>query len=256
MAFPVEDREAVRPFLMRDPVRNAVVINRVFHNAEFSLTFADQMPDPKGVLALRPAGGADSPHQFAVHATDPLAALRVLRAVPRGFCLYHVADELSFPVIRERAEVGWWGEAILYRLDPSDFRDVQAHSVEPLDPKYAAKIAKIWEPEWPAEGYVRSRIEGGLNGAIYEDGEPVAWYLTHLETDDVVMLGFLHVLDAYRGRGYAKSLSSALIKQTFAKGKTPCCHVYTDNVPSIRLMEGLGFRRVCLQAWGDGVAHA
>ena len=245
MSVVVEDREVVRPLLMRDRIRNAVVVNRVYHNPEFTLTFADQLPEPKGVLALRPASGGNSPHQFALHALDPIGALRVLRAVPPGFCLYHVADELAFPALRERVQVGWWGEAILYKLDAADFRDVQA-----------AKVAKIWEPDWPAEGYVRSRIEEGLNGAIYEDGEPVAWYLTHLETEDVVMLGFLHVLDAYRRKGYAKSLSCALIKQTFAKGKIPCCHVYTNNEPSIRLMEGLGFQRVCLQAWGDGVARA
>jgi len=103
---------------------------------------------------------------------------------------------------------------------------------------------------------VESRIRRGLNAAIYENAEPVGWYMTHLETDEAVMLGFLHVLDPYRGRGYAKSLSCALVKQAFAKGKVATCHVYTDNEPSIRLMEGLGFRRVSIQAWGDGVARA
>ncbi len=241
---------------MRDRIRNAVVIERMFHHPEFTLAFADQLPDPKAVLALRPAGSPDSPHQFAVHALEPLAALRVLKTVPAGASIYHVADELAFPALRRALAVGWWGEAILYRLDAKDFVDVQAHEVRPLETTFAAKVAKVWAPDWPAEGYVRSRIESGLNGAIYVEREPVAWYLTHLETDDVVMLGFLHVLEGYRGRGYAKSLSCALIKQSFAKGKAPCCHVYTDNEPSIRLMEGLGFRRVCLQAWGDGIVRA
>jgi len=252
----VEDREALRPLLFRDPIRNATVINRVFHNPEFTLAFADQLPEPSAVLALKPSKAGDAPHQFALHARNALAAVRVLKAVPPGMSIFHVADELAFPTLKGRLRVGWWGEAIYYRLDPKDFRDVQAHEVQPLDPKFAAKVAKVWAPEWPAEGYVRSRIEHGLNGTICEDGEPVAWYLTHLETDDVVMLGFLHVLDAYRHRGYAKALSCALVKEIFAKGKAPCCHVYTDNEASIRLMEGLGFRRVCLQAWGDGVAPA
>ncbi|HEV8594752.1 MAG TPA: GNAT family N-acetyltransferase [Thermoplasmata archaeon] len=256
MAVLLEDREAARPLLMRDRIRNAVVIERMFDHPDFTLAFADQLPEPKAVLALHPAETSDSPHQFALHALEPLAALHVLKTVPKGSCIYHVADEHAFPSIRQALGVGWWGEAILYRIEEKDFVDVQAHEVEPLDPTHAAKIAKIWAPDWPAENYVRSRIGKGLNGAIYEDGEPVAWYLTHLETDDVVMLGFLHVLEPYRGRGYATSLSCALIKQSFAKGKSPCCHVYTDNEPSIRLMEGLGFRRVCLQAWGDGIVRA
>ena len=256
MAVQVDDREAVRLLLMRDRIRNATVIHRMFHNPEFRLAFADQLPEPAAVLALKPSETGDAPHQFALHATTPLAAIRVLGAVPPGVCLFHVADEIAFPAIQKRIQVRWWGEAIYYRLDAKDFRDVQTHEVEPVGAKWAARIAKIWNPDWPAEGYVRSRIETGIGGAICEGGEPVAWYLTHLETDDVVMLGFLHVLDAYRGRGYAKSLSCALIKQVFAKGKQPCCHVYTDNAPSIRLMEGLGFRRMCLQAWGDGRARA
>lgn len=255
MSVLVEDREVLRPFLQRDRIRNAVVIERMFHHPEFTLAFADALPEPKAVLALRPSGRPDAPHQFALHAVEPLAALHVLKSVPAGVSIFHVADEIAYPSVREVIGVRWWGEAILYRLDDADFVDVQAHAIEPLDARFAAKVAKIWAPDWPAEGYVRSRIEHGLNGAIYDDGELVAWYLTHLETDDVVMLGFLHVLEEYRSRGYAKSLSCALIKQAFAKGKTPCCHVYTDNGPSIRLMEGLGFRRECLQAWGDGLVR-
>lgn len=254
MAFLVEDRELLRPLLFRDRLRNATVIHRVFHNPEFALAFANRVPDPSAVLTLKASDHPSAPHQFALHATEPSAALEVLRAVPPGFAIYHIADELAFPAVQQRLKVGWWGEAIYFALDRNDFLDVQAHEVKPLDPGYAERIAKIWAPDWPATEYVRSRIRSGLSGAIHEEGELVAWYMTHLETDDVVMLGFLHVLDGFRGRGYAKSLSSALIKQTFAKGKVPACHVYTDNPASIRLMESLGFRRVCTQAWGDGVS--
>ena len=254
MTVLLEDREVVRPLLFREPIRNATVIHRTFNHPDFSFAFADKVPDPSSVLALKASDHPEAPHQFALHATDPLAAHRVLSAVPQGFALYHVADELAFPAIHKRLSVGWWGEAIYYAMDSKDFRDVQAHETAPLDPKYAERVAKVWAPDWPAMGYVRSRIEAGLSAAIYMDGEPVAWYLTHLETDDVVMLGFLHVLDAHRRKGYARSLSCAIIREVLARGKTPACHVYVDNEASIRLMESLGFHRVCTQAWGDGVS--
>lgn len=256
VAVIVEDREAVRTLLMRDPIRNATVLHRVFWNPEFSLVFADTIPEPKAVLALKPAEGGDEPHQFALHATDPLAALHVLKAVPPGACVYHVADELAFPALRQAVKVDWWGEAIYYAMTRESFRDLQRHEVAPVEPKYAGLIAKIWAPDWPAEGYVRSRIEKGPTTGAYVDGELVAWNLTHLETDEVVMMGFLHVLDGHRGRGYAKSVGTALARQVLAAGKTPCCHVYIDNAQSIKLTEELGFRRVCLQAWGDGSVRA
>ncbi|MEK6851251.1 MAG: GNAT family N-acetyltransferase [Candidatus Thermoplasmatota archaeon] len=256
MAVLLEDREAVRPLLRRDPIRNATVIHRMFHNPDFTLAFADTLPEPKAVLALKPAEGTDEPHQFALHATNPLAALHVLKAVPPGSCIYHVADELAFPALRQVVTVGWWGEAICYAMDRESFRDLQTHEVRPVEPRHAGMIAKIWAPEWPAENYVRSRIESGPTAGVYVDGDLVAWDLTHLETDDVIMMGFLHVLDAHRGKGYAKSAGAAVAKLVLAKGKTPCCHVYVDNAPSIKLTEELGFRRVCLQAWGDGVVRA
>jgi len=107
----------------------------------------------------------------------------------------------------------------------------------------------------PHDPYHRIEVLGSSRLVrVRVNGEPVAWYLTHLETEHIVMLGFLYVLEEHRHKGYAKSLSCALIKQAFARGKIPACHVYTDNAPSIRLMESLGFHRVCTQAWGDGVS--
>jgi GNAT superfamily N-acetyltransferase len=254
VAVLLEDRESVHGLLFRDPLRNATVIHRTFHHPDFTLAFADRTSDPRAVLALKASDHPHAPHQFALHATDAVAAREVLSAVPPGFAIYHVADELAFPSVHQRLKVGWWGEAYYYALDAQNFRDVQEHEVAPLDPRHAETIAKIWSPEWPATGYVRSRIEEGLSAAIYVDGELVAWYLTHLETEHVVMLGFLNVLEAHRRKGFARSLSCALIKQALARGKTPACHVYTDNIPSIRLMESLGFRRLCTQAWGDGIS--
>lgn len=254
MAVHATDRATLVPFLRQDPLKNATVIHRMFHHPDFTFAFADALPEPKAVLALAPSDSADRPHQFALHAVDAEASRRVIGAVPPGFCVYHIADEIAFAPVRERLRVGWWGDAVYFAMKPEDFHDAQDHEVQRLRPEHAERIARIWAPEWPASRYVRSRIEDGPSAAIYEGEELVAWYLTHLETDDVVMLGFLHVLEAHRRKGYARSLSYAMIRQVLAKGKTPACHVYTDNEPSIRLMESLGFRRVCIQAWGDGIS--
>src|SRR2546428_14075436 len=63
---------------------------------------------------------------------------------------------------------------------------------------------------------------------------------------------FLHMLDEYRHRGYARSLSCALVKEIFRGGRIPACHVYADNKPSLNLMDSLGLRRGKQQGVGGG----
>ncbi len=46
----------------------------------------------------------------------------------------------------------------------------------------------------------------------------------------------------YRGRGYARSLMSILIREIRKRGETAFLHVKGDNVGAIRLYESLGFR--------------
>jgi RimJ/RimL family protein N-acetyltransferase len=248
----VDDREAVRPFLDAEPVENAVVWQRVFLDPDCREVYADRLP-PRAVLAVNPPEHAGDATGIALHATDPGAARPLLAKVPPGPAFLHLTDPSLLDLLRPRIAEVKSRPAWLYRLDPKDFVDQQEHEVRAVDPRFAPMIARIWEPDWPSEGYVRSRIETGPSFGVYVDGDLVGWDMTHFETDRVVMMGFLHVLDAHRGKGYAKSMGSALVKSILAHGKIPACHVFTDNAASIRLTEGLGFRKVKMQIWGDAV---
>ncbi len=248
----VDDREAVRPFLDADPVVNAVVWGRVFRDPDYRYVHVDRLP-PKALLAVDPADKPGQPTGIALHATDPEAARPLAALLPPGPTFMHLTDPALLAAFRPRLAELKDRPAWLYALDPEDFVDMERHEVRPVDPKYAGMIGRIWEPEWPAENYVRSRIANGPSFGVYVGGELVGWDMTHLETDRVVLMGFLHVLEAHRGKGYAQSMGSALVKWILAHGKIPACHVYTDNVASIRLTEGLGFHRVKVQTWADAV---
>ena len=242
----------MRPFLDADPVGNAVVWHRVFQDADYRDVYVDGLP-PRALLAVSPPESKEDWTGLALHATDLEAARPVVRLAPPGPAFFHLTDPALLEVLRPRSAELHDRPAWLYRLDPADFVDVQEHEVRPVDPRYAGMIAKIWEPDWAAEPYVRSRIEAGPSFGVYVDGELVGWDMTHFETDRVVMMGFLHVQEAHRGKGYARSMGSALVKEILARGKIPACHVYTDNAASIRLTEALGFRKVKVQVWGDAV---
>jgi len=143
--------------------------------------------------------------------------------------------------------------AWLFSLEPADFRDLQAHAVLPIEPAWAPTIARLWEPDWPSEAYVRGRIENGPTAGVYVGGELVAWAMTHFVTDRVAMLGFFHVLEAHRRKGYGKSAACALTTQVLRDGRVPALFVNADNAPSLHLVETIGFRRRARHVWGEAV---
>lgn len=251
-ALSEDERDPVRGFLDLDPIGNAVVWNRAFQLGEDRAIYVDDVP-PKAVAALARPRWAQGATGLAVHATEPSAVTTLPGVIPPGYAFVHLTEEWLLPILEPRASEIQAKAAWLFALDREDFVDLQRHEVERIGPEWALMIAKFWEPEWTAEPYVRSRIEAGPAVGVYQDGDLVAWALTHFETEHVSMMGFLHVKEEHRGKGYAKSVSAALIKEILKRGKTPALHVYVDNVPSLELTPQLGFHRVKRQMWADAV---
>ena len=252
-AIRTEDRPLVEAFLDQDPVTTAVAWNRAFDMEGPKELFVDADPPKAALAVVRPpwAGGGAG---IALHAVDPRAAQELARALPRGEVFLHLTEEWMLPLLEARAETFDAGAFWLFQLDPKDFVDGQGPGVRRLDPEWGEMIGKTWDPDWDVAGrYVRGRIEAGHAYAVYEDGQPVAWAFLHFETPKVSMMGFLHVLEAHRRKGYARSVSSALVKDILARGKIPALHVKTDNMPSLELTASLGFHRVKKQVWGDAV---
>jgi len=248
----MEDRDVVRAFLETDPIATSTVWDRVYQQPAYTDVRLDGLP-PKAVLAMSPGRPGRGPAGIALHATDVAAARDLVGAIPAGPVFMHLTQEWALALLELRAAELQARPAWLHALDPKDFVELQRHEVRPVDPAWAGRIAQLWEPDWPSEAYVRRRIEAGPSAAVVVDGEPVAWAMTHHETPWVGMMGFLHVVEEHRGKGYAKSVGSALAKEILRRGKVPALHVYADNVPSLRLSEKLGFHRVTRQVWGDAV---
>lgn len=243
----VDDPEAVRGFLESDPVGNAFVVNWALHQTARDL-YADRIP-PRAVFTSSEGAPPITFRFCGLSAMDAKAADVVLEAAAPGEAFVFLPDLGLLDAVRRHANVVDFRPAWLYRLDPESFVDVQEHEVRPVPLSNAAMIAKFWEPEWDAKPYIRSRLESGPSVGIFDGDRLVAWYGAHIVTDRVAVMGFLHVLDEYRHRGYARSLSCALSKEIFRGGRIPACHVYLDNEPSLHLMDSLGLQRVKQQAF-------
>ena len=248
-----KDRAAVEAFLDQDPVSSAVARYRSFEMEGEKEVYVDGEP-PQAVLGVVRPEWATGAAGIALYGSDPRAAQEVLPAWPSGPCFFHLGGEWMLSLVEPRASELDGGVFWLFELDPKDFRDAVRHDVRPLGPEWAELVGKVWDPDWDrAAEYVRERIQAGHAYAVYEEGKPVAWAFTHLETPRVSMMGFLHVLEGHRGKGYARSVSSALTKDILARGKIPALHVKTDNMPSLELTASLGFHRVRKQVWGEAV---
>jgi 8-oxo-dGTP diphosphatase len=105
-------------------------------------------------------------------------------------------------------------------------------------------VASFW-PYGRSPEYVRERIRALPSAAIRRNGRLVAWSLTH---DDGSM-GFLHVLDEWRGRGFARALTTALALRLLRLGLRPFLYIVQTNTPSIRLTESMGFTRAGSYGW-------
>jgi ribosomal protein S18 acetylase RimI-like enzyme len=240
--------QVLRGWLDEDPVVNAHVINRAFFQPAESEILTDDPSDPRAVVVLQREQG-----RIALAAREPSKLVGALERLPPGE--YHISsvDLELVPVMESVMEVKVENPVWLFRMERKDFRPHTVCETRPIPVEHARMIAEHWWPEGDASPYVRSRIEEGLSAGIFVDGDLVAWDLTHFETDRVVMLGFLHVKEAFRGRGYAKTVTTAMCEKVFDEGKIPACQVYTDNEAALKLTEAIGFRRVKRQAWGTGI---
>ena len=253
-AIRIQDHETIRPFLEADPIGNAVLWERVFHRPGHEV-YSDGEP-PNAVLSLGRSRGSDEPHFVGLHATAPDAAVPLVERIPEGPVFYHLTEEWLLPVLAPRAREFRPRPAWLFALDPTGFSDRVDGRVRRLEAQWAATVANLWEPDWPAEPYVRSRIESGPTASIYEDGKPIAWALTHIVTDRVGLIGMVHVLEGHRRKGLASAVVRAVSRDLLEDGKIPALHAYADNAAALSLFPTLGFRKVKMQVWGEAVLKA
>lgn len=239
------DRELVRPLLEAAGIPALSVFNLVFGRAgpPAARVWVDNLDRPRAVACRS--------RRFYLWSADPRAAGRLVRSLPRSFRLSFGGTPLRLCRLirrnwpgRDRNRPVWTNPCYLYVLhDPGRLR-AAAHRVEPLRPADAPGIVRWW-PYGRSVGYVASRIRCMPAVGIRRGGRLVAWALTH---DDGSM-GFLHVLEAWRGRGMARALTVALCTRLRRLGLVPFNYIVQTNRASIRLTAGMGFRRVGEYGW-------
>ncbi len=250
----IRERDCLRPLLERGGARAASVRNLVFGNAGARARWVrvDRLDRPGAVLCRG--------RRLYIWAPGPAAARAALADLPaRTRCAFSAvpgnlvtACRDHFRARRPGISEFWTNRCWLYELKASPPPPVRGVRVEPLVARDAATIAALW-PHGRRVDYVRARIRAWPSCAVRHGGRLVAWGLTH---DDGSM-GFLHVLDEWRGRGFARAITAALSRRLLELGVRPHLYIMQDNLASITLTESCGFCRVGEYVWfGEGRRRA
>ena len=133
----------------------------------------------------------------------------------------------------------------MFVLEKEDFRPMfSTHRIESLKSE-DAKILAENSPYEEGEAYSLSRIQNGSTAAIRVGGELASYIVAHANGS----LGMLHTMERFRGKGLARVVVSALVKERFARGRVAYCYIVAGNEASERVFESVGFRRVMDVYW-------
>ena len=115
------------------------------------------------------------------------------------------------------------------------------HRVEDLNISHVDEMLALAELT-KLDAFRRRTLELGSFIGIREGGYLVAMAGEELRPLGYIEIGSVCTRPDRRGRGYASSLFSTLIRGITKRGETPFLHVRTENVQAIRLYEKLGFK--------------
>mgnify|MGYP005836878225 CR=1 FL=1 len=112
-----------------------------------------------------------------------------------------------------------------------------AVSLSDTDAAYIYERSKY--KEYTSIAYIADRIKNGTGLGIFEKGMPVAWAITH----DDGAIGFLNVLEEYRGKGYGHDVTVAMVSRLLREGEVPFVHIEEENKKSMNLAMKVGFKQ-------------
>ncbi len=100
----------------------------------------------------------------------------------------------------------------------------------------------IWWGEMTAEGLVAGSFKEALWIGIRQNDKLVSIGSARLTELGASNIGIIATNGQYRNRGYATSITSALVKEILKTSHTAIIHVLSDNAPAVRCYTKVGFR--------------
>ena len=99
--------------------------------------------------------------------------------------------------------------------------------------------------KFTSKAYIKERIKKDCSAGIFVHGELAGWGLTH----DDGAIGFIHIREDFRKRGYAGLIMQKLIADKRKDNKDVFLNVELDNLKAKKLFYSLGFQFDRIISW-------
>lgn len=233
-------KETAYIFLSKDKLRNSYLISRLDEGE----IYLDDKKDPKAVMVNN--------NKYISMRGEVDTLVDLMKDLEPGKYHFHSIDPISFEAaeryVKDIDDHPTW---MMYR--PEEALGKPKTKVEELNLDDVTIIDENWGPgEEDSSDYISHRIKEGPGYGIRKDNELVAWLLTHYITDSAICLGFLHVKEGWRRRGFAKDLTEVICNYAKEKDLTPVVDIFQDNVASLSLSKSLGFEKIGENHWFEG----
>ncbi len=235
-------KKAAASLLREKPIINSYRIAMIEHEGvEIML---DDIDEPTSVLLYTEETVSMSGE------SGPLIDL--LKEVPEGEYRFHSVGldgfRASEEVVKDIDDRPTW----MLKRPHEAFKEPEHQTVE-LQEDDAEVINSFWNLSGgDSTEYIKDRIKNGPAYGIRRDGELVAWCLTHHLTESAMTMGFLHVKEEWRGRGFARSVTESMCQYALENGSIPVIDIFKDNEPSLNLAKSLGFQHIGENHWFSG----
>lgn len=181
----------------------------------------------------------ESDHLWAFIASNSLDEVRALMdsyAFERYY--FSSTEDWIAPVIKSYGQVDWSFDTYRYIYPKGRRREQPKLPLMALDPSFASYIYSHSDyQEHTTIEYIEERLCNDVSSGLIIDNRLVAWGLTH----DDGAIGFLHVLPAFREKGYGTEVVRDLILKKDRKSKDIFVNVTIFNDRGRCFFSKIGF---------------
>ena len=238
-AAPSRDRGVLRAFLEQDRLRAAYAVcdldETEFHKTKWGVAY--EHGDP--IAVVLEYGGLTPQPLFVMGDAEGVAA--VLRDVIRPRIVYLAADESQLDAVSSSYKIDPGPQMVRMIVNRQMFRPIygpvtrlSAVDIVDLNRLYGLGFAG-WLPS--------DSISNGVYYGVRDGGRLVAAAGTHVISREARMAAVGNVMTHhdFRGRGYAKAVTSAVTQELLRMCDDVVLNVRSDNPPALAAYRAIGY---------------